>query len=232
MKILAFGIHPDDVEIGCGGTVILAVRLGHDVSIVDLSEGRSSTNGTPEERAAESSAAARVMGVTRRYSLRLPDTGIQSENDDHLGVVVECLREERPTLVLAPSADDPHPDHASGGRLIERALYFSGVHGYRRALAAWRVAHVLVYPGRRDFEPAIVVDVTSTHDAKLKAVLAHASQFVAGEGRLPTPLNSPDFMDVVVARARTHGRRIGVRFGEAFRTTGPVKLAGFDVFGG
>lgn len=231
MKILAFGIHPDDVELGCGGAVILAVRQGHDVSVVDLSEGRSSTNGTPEERAAEALAAARLMGVSARRNLCLPDTRIQSESDDHVAIVVECLREERPALVLAPCANDPHPDHASGGRLIERALYFSGVQGYRRHIPSWKVPRALVYPGRVDFEPQIVVDVTPVHEAKIEAILAHASQFVAGKARIPTPLNSPDFMEFVAARAAMHGRSIGVRFGEPYRAIGPVKITGFEVFG-
>jgi bacillithiol biosynthesis deacetylase BshB1 len=231
MKVLAFGIHPDDVELGCGGTVILAVRQGHDVSIVDCSKGTSSSNGTPEERAAEAAEAARIMGVRKRFNLDLPDTRIQGESDDQAAVVVGCLRDERPDLVLIPSGDDPHPDHAAGGRLMDRALYFSGVHGYRRARPAWRVPHVLVYPGRTDFEPHIVVDVTSVHDLKIKAILAHRSQFLSGERRESTPLNSPDFIGFVEARSRAHGRRIGVRFGEPFRAAGPIALADLRVFG-
>lgn len=232
MKILAFGIHPDDVELGCGGAVILAARQGHDVSIADLSGGTSSTNGTPEERAAEAAEAARLMGVTARRNLGLPDTRIQSESDEHVGVVVECIRQERPALVLVPSADDPHPDHASGGRLLERALYYSGVPGYSRDVPSWKVPFVLIYPGRVDFAAEFVLDVTSVHDDKIKAILAHASQFVPGEGRTPTPLNAPDFVDFIVARARLHGRSVGVRFGEAFRSMGPVKLAGFEALAG
>jgi N-acetylglucosamine malate deacetylase 1 len=231
MKILAFGIHPDDVELGCGGTVIAAVRRGHDVSVADLSEGRSSTNGTPDERAAEAEAAAALMGVAKRRNLGLPDTRIQSESDEHTRAVVDCLREERPDVALIPSADDPHPDHASGGRLIERAIYLAGVPGYRPELAAWRVPYALVYPGRADFEPDIVVDVSAVHDAKIEAILAHASQFVLQGDRTPTPLNAPDFIDFVVARARIHGRRVGVRFGEPFRTARPIKLAGLEVLG-
>jgi bacillithiol biosynthesis deacetylase BshB1 len=232
MKVLAFGIHPDDVELGCGGTVILAVRQGHEVSVVDLSRGTASSNGTPEERAAESAEAARIMGARKRLNLDLPDTQIQSESDDQAAVVVACLRNERPDLVLVPSGDDPHPDHAAGGRLIERALYFSGVHGYRRTQPAWSVSHVLVYPGRSDFEPPVVVDVTPVHDIKIKAILAHRSQFLYGEGRASTPLNSHEFIGFVEARSRAHGRRIGVRFGEPFRSAGPIALADLRVFGG
>ncbi len=231
MKILALGIHPDDAELGCGGTVILAARGGHDVSIVDLSRGTSSSNGTPEERAAEAAEAARVLGVRTRLNLDLPDTRIQSENDEQTALVVACLRKERPDVVLVPSSDDPHPDHSAGGRLIDRALYLSGVHGYNRGQPAWRVPHVLVYPGRTDFEPHVVVDVTPVHELKMKAILAHKSQFLSGGDRQSTALNSPDFMGFIEARARAHGRRIGVRFGEAFRTTAPIGLTDLRMFG-
>jgi len=232
MKIVAFGIHPDDVELACGGTVVLAVRAGHHVAVVDLSPGASSSNGTPEERSAEAREAARIMGVGQRYDLGLPDTRIQSESDEQTSAVVSCVRSERPDLVLLPSSDDPHPDHGCGGRLIERALYLSGVHGYARGEHAWRVPHVIVYPGRADFDPDIVFDITSSFDVKVKAILAHTTQFVPGEGRASTPLNSPDFVGFVEARARTHGRRIGVRFGEAFRSARPVALSDFRLFGG
>lgn len=230
MRILAFGIHPDDVELGCGGTVVLAAKQGHDVSIVDLSRGTSSSNGTPEERAAEAAEGARVMGVRRRINLDLPDTRIQSESDEQTAAVVSCLRGERPHIVLVPSGDDPHPDHSAGGRLMDRALYFSGVHGYGGGRPAWRVPRVLVYPGRTDFEPHLVVDVTPVHEIKMKAVLAHKSQFVSGGDRQSTPLNAPDFLAFVEARSRAHGRRIGVCFGEPFRTVAPVALADFRIF--
>ena len=231
MKILALGIHPDDVELGCGGTVILAVRQGHEVTVVDLSEGTASSNGTPEERAAESAAAAQLMGVEKRLNLGLPDTRIQSEDADQIARVAACLRDNRPDLVLIPSSDDPHPDHASGGRLIERAVYLAGVHGYDRERPALPAARSLIYPGRVDFEPNVVVDVTPTHATKLKAILAHRSQFVPGEGRKPTPLNSPDFVRFVEARSRVHGREIGVRFGEGFCVTKPLALSDLGIFG-
>ena len=231
MRVVAFGIHPDDVELGCGGTVVLAARLGHDVTVVDLSRGTSSSNGTPEERASEAAEAARIMGVKGRVNLDLPDTRIQSESDEQTEVVVACLRNERPDLVLVPSGDDPHPDHAAGGRLMDRALYFSGVHGYGRSQAAWRVPHVLVYPGRNDCEPHVVVDVTAVHELKMKAILAHKSQFISGEHRKATMLNSPDFIALIEARSKAHGRRIGALFGEPFRMSRPIALSDFGVFG-
>ncbi len=232
MKILAIGIHPDDVELGCGGTVILAVDQGHDVVIADLSDGASSSNGNRDERAGEAEAAARFMGVGKRRNLGLPDTGIQSEDDGQAREVVRCIREEKPDIVLAPSADDPHPDHAAGGRLTERALYFAGVRGYDRDTDPWRPEHILVYPGRNDFEPDLVVDVTTTHPRKIEAILLHRSQFVLDDGRAPTPLNSPEFPGFIEARARIHGRRIGVEFGEPFLTSKPLALSDLRLLGG
>ena len=232
MRIVAFGIHPDDVELGCGGTVVLAAGQGHQVTVVDLSEGRASSNGTPEERAAEARAAAVVMGVGERINLGLPDTRIASEDAGQTAAVVACLRGIRPHLVLTSSSDDPHPDHASGGRLIERALYLSGIHGYEPARDAWSVARVLVYAGRQEFEPHIVVDVTATQATKIRAIQAHASQFICGEGRKPTPLNAAGFIDVIEARSRIAGRMINVLFGEGFRTTKPIAVNDVGVLGG
>jgi bacillithiol biosynthesis deacetylase BshB1 len=230
MKILAFGIHPDDVELGCGGSVILGVRLGHEVVVADLSEGASSSNGTPEERAAEAAEAARIMGVAKRINLRLPDARIQSESDEQLAAVLGCIRSEKPDLVFVPNSDDPHPDHESGGRLIERALYLAGVPGYRRGEEAWRVAHSLVYAGREEFEPQVIFDVSSTHETKILSILAHRSQFVSESGRKATPLNSPDFISMIESRGRVWGHRVGVRFGEPFKSRRPLALEDFRLF--
>jgi bacillithiol biosynthesis deacetylase BshB1 len=172
------------------------------------------------------------MGVRRRYHLGLPDTRIRSEDEEQTRLLVACVRRERPDLLLAPSADDPHPDHASGGTLVQRAVYLSGINGYNRGEPAWRVPHVIVYPGRTDFEPDVVFDVSSVYEVKVQAILAHSTQFLPGEGRSPTPLNTPDFLDVLEARARTHGRRVGARFGEGFRAVKPIVLTDFRLFGG
>jgi LmbE family N-acetylglucosaminyl deacetylase len=162
----------------------------------------------------------------------LPDTQIAGDDPEQVGTIVECLRDVQPDLVLVPSSDDPHPDHASGGRLIERAMYLSGVHGYQRAREAWPIKKSLIYPGRTEFEPHVVVDISSTHDTKVRAILAHQSQFVPGEGRKPTPLNAPDFLEFIESRARVYGRMIGSRYGEGFRTAKPFALTEIGLLGG
>ena len=232
MNILAIGIHPDDVELGCGGTVVLAARQGHKVIVADLSDGSASSNGTPEIRAREAARAGTIMGVAKRVNLGLPDGAIRAEDADQLGTLVEAVRDARPELVLIPSGDDPHPDHVSGAALVERALYLAGVHGFAKAKKAWSFRNALIYPGRNELQPDCVVDVSSCWETKVEAIRAHQSQFEPGSGRTPTPLNAPDFLAAVEARARLYGQKIRVAHGEPFRSLRPIALGDLSIFGG
>lgn len=234
MRLLAFGIHPDDVELGCGGTIARCAGRGDAVTIVDLTAGESSSNGTPEERAAEARAAAELLGVHARENLNFPDAGVMSEDAGQQRAVVACIRRLRPDVVLVPSADDPHPDHASGGTLIERALYLAGVSGFAApgGEAAWRPSAALRYPGRREVRPDVVVDVTATFEHRRAAIDAHASQFQRRTGGADTPLNAPDFLDALEGRARVAGQRVGARYGEAFELLSPIALEDLSVFAG
>lgn len=237
MKIMAFGIHPDDTELGCGATIAKCAAQGHEVTLVDLTRGENSSNGTPEERAREAAQAAKILGCRRRENLGIPDAGVQAENPEFQRRVVDAIRQFCPDVVLFPLADDPHPDHQSGGVLVERAIYFSAVDGYktggtsRRGCAGpWAVKQGLIYPGRRDLDPDVIVDVTGTFQTKMDAVRAHQTQFVRGNSAKATPLNQPDFLSTVEARARWAGSLIGVRYGEPFMTLKAVKLEDLSVF--
>jgi len=234
MRVVAFGIHPDDVELGCGGTVARCAQRGDTVTIVDLTAGESSSNGTRDERAAEAHAAAEILGVGARENLEIPDAGVVSEDAGQQLAVVACIRRLRPQVLLVPNADDPHPDHASGGVLIERAVYLAGVAGYRTPGAAgpWKPSAVLRYSGRREVRPDVVVDISETFERRRAAIDAHESQFKRGEGGAETPLNAPDFLGAVEGRARVAGARIGVRYGEAFELTAPLALGDLSVFAG
>ena len=225
---MAVGIHPDDVEIGCGGTVAVSVARGHEVVIVDLTRGESSTNGTVEERAREAKEAARLLGAAR-LNAGLPDTGVRSDDDAHIRALVTIIRSHRPHLVLVPNGDDPHPDHAAGSVLTRHAVFLANVNGYQTPggggmLERWKVPRSLVYPGRRDVRADVVVDVTAVYDTKLAAIRAHGSQIGVDAGSLATPLTDPRFLGVVDARDRLAGRRIGVTHGEAFELLAPVAL--------
>jgi bacillithiol biosynthesis deacetylase BshB1 len=231
---MAIGIHPDDVEIGCGGTVAVHAAAGDDVTIVDLTRGESSTNGTPEERAREAAEAARILGATRRVNVGLPDAGVQSEDVAQTRAVVAVIRGYRPDILLVPNPDDAHPDHASGGLLAQRAAFLSNVNGYLtesdgKRQERWNVARILVYSGRREVRPAVVVDITAHYETKLAAVRAHATQVGGGKGTLPTRLNDGGLFRGMEGRALVAGRRVGVTYGEAFDLIAPVRLSRLDV---
>jgi len=229
MRVMAIGIHPDDVEISCGGTVAVCAARGDEVTILDLTRGESSTNGTVEERAAEARAAATILGCARRVNAMLPDTGVRGEDPTQLVAVVRLIRAYRPQVALIPNPDDPHPDHASGGMLVQRALFLANVNGYATEAdkvpqERWRVERALVYSGRREVRPDVVVDITAVYDAKLRSIQAHASQIGGGAGSLVTPLTDPRFLDAVRARAVVAGRRVGMTYGEAFALLAPIAL--------
>lgn len=235
MRIMAIGIHPDDVEIGCGGTVALSTAVGHEVTLVDLTRGESSTNGTPEERAREAAEAARILGCTRRVNAGLPDAGVQSEDPAQTRAVVSILRAYRPDIVFVPNPDDPHPDHASGGKLVQRALFLSNVNGYVTEAGGsrqerWHVGRALVYSGRREVTPDVVIDITAHYETKLASVRAHATQVGGGEGQLATRLNDATFFRGIEGRALVAGRRVGVQYGEAFALIAPLHLESLDFF--
>jgi bacillithiol biosynthesis deacetylase BshB1 len=233
MRIMAIGIHPDDVEIGCGGTVAVCAAAGDEVTIVDLTRGEASTNGTPEERAREAAEAARILGARRRDNAGLPDAGVRSEDGAQTNAVVAVIRAHRPHIILVPNPDDAHPDHASGGMLIQRAAFLSNVNGYvterdGKRQERWLVGRMLVYSGRREVQADIVVDITSHYETKLASVRAHASQVGGGKGTLPTRLNDGGLFRSAEGRALVAGRRIGVTYGEAFQILAPIGLKNFS----
>jgi len=233
MVVLIFGIHPDDIELGCGGTAARCAAQGHRVVFVDVTRGESSTNGTPDQRAREAQHAAVELGCAHRESLGLPDGDIRSEDPAQERAVVSAIRRVRPDVVLVPSADDPHPDHSAGAVLIERALYRAGIAGYLtgpETHRACRPAAVFVYSGRREVTPRIVIDISEYATAKMRAIVAHRSQFGTDAASRPTPLNAAGFMESVEARDVVCGRRIGVRRAEAFDTSGPVAVDDLSMF--
>ena len=224
MDALFFGAHPDDVELTSGGLAALLASHGHAVGIVDLTRGEAGTRGTPELRAREAQAAARELGVAHRVCLGLPDTGLDSRDRAQVTTVVQCLREHRPSLVVAPDRHDPHPDHIEGSRLVARATLLAGLTRFPAAGERHRPGRLL-FAVYRTLSPAphVVVDVTPVWERRERALRAHASQLGAGEG-LSTYLTGSDFLAEVEARARVLGASIGARYGEGFRVRGPFAL--------
>jgi bacillithiol biosynthesis deacetylase BshB1 len=219
VDVLAFGPHPDDVELFCGGTVIRLGELGHTTAVCDLTRGERASHGTPEERIRETEAASREMGLAFRDNLELPDTGLAPE-PAQLAAVVGVLRRRRPELVLAPWIEDRHPDHAAAGALVTRAVYFAGVrkfapeHGER-----FVPRQVLYYATRTRITPSFVVDTSSAAERKARAIACYASQLVRrGPDAVATLISSPRATAAIEARDRYYGSMIGASHGEPLRS--------------
>jgi N-acetylglucosamine malate deacetylase 1 len=215
--VLAVGAHPDDVEIGCSGTLARLVARGARIGIVDLTAGELGTRGEVATRRREAEAAAEVLGVEWRACLGLPDGGVRVDDAAQLGAVVGTLRAAQPRAVLLPHPDDPHPDHGATSRLLLRASVLANLARYRPELgAAHHVRLLLAYLGPRQLlEPALVVDVSAQAAVKRRALAAHASQFDPGAGN-PTHLASGHFLAAIEGRDRACGNLVGCEFGEGF----------------
>lgn len=214
VDVIAFGAHPDDVEIGCGGLVAKEVALGYRVGIVDLTAGEMGTNGTVEERLAESEEAARILGAAWRKNLRIPDRHIE-QTEENLKKVVELLRLYRPKIILMPYWNDRHPDHMAASSLVTEAHFSAGLRKFLPHLKAFRPKEMLYYFMNYEQEPSFVVDITDFYEIKRQAIAAHESQFGRRNPMLPTVVNSR-FPHMIDSRNGHYGARIGVRYGEGF----------------
>jgi N-acetylglucosamine malate deacetylase 1 len=224
--VVAFAPHPDDLELGCGGTLIMLTGEGHRVGLVDLTRGEMGTRGTAEIRAREAEAGRQILGAAFRENLGFPDLGVAAGSPEQLKRVVEAIRRHRPRLVLVCSEHDRHPDHVEAARLVERACYVAGLAEYRAAGGPWRPARLLFYMGRLDFEPKVIVDVSAVFERKMRAAAAFQSQFFRDpDDPRVTPISEPGFFDRVSARFRHFGARIGATYGEPFDMREPLGLA-------
>jgi N-acetylglucosamine malate deacetylase 1 len=218
LDLLAFGAHPDDVEISCGGLMHKMSSRGYRVGICDLTMGEYGTRGTSEVRAAEAESARAILGAATRFNLGLPDTALNRLARAQLSAVVEVLRAHRPRMVVAPYWIDQHPDHEEASGLVTRACFLSGLKKFESATPGrHRPVTVLYSMFRRPFEARLIVDISDSLEAKMSAVSAHGTQVSATpEDPEPTRLTQPDFLESLRARARFYGSRIGVKYGEAF----------------
>ncbi|MBO6607514.1 bacillithiol biosynthesis deacetylase BshB1 [Psychroserpens sp.] len=221
LDILAFGAHPDDVELGCGATIAKEVANGKKVGIIDLTRGELGTRGTAETRDAEAAAAAGILGVQVRRNLGFAD-GFFVNDKEHQLEIIKVLRTYRPDVVLCNAIEDRHIDHGKGSRLVSDACFLSGLLKVETQLDGenqkqWRPKQVYHYIQWKNLDPDIAVDVTGFMDTKMKAVLAYQTQFYDPKSKEPeTPISSKNFTDSVKYRARDLGRIIGTEYAEGF----------------
>ena len=224
VDVLAICAHPDDAELTCAGTLLVAKAHGASIGVVDLSRGEMGSRGTVEERDAEAAAASEVLGLDVRVNLGLPDTAIEPTREN-ISKVVEIIRGHRPQMLLAPYWEDHHPDHAAASQIVKSAWWFAGVARYPGAGAPHRPELVMYYHARFSFTPSLVVDISDHFETKKRSVLCYKSQLYDPSGGGPeTYLANPDFMAQWHARHRYMGSLIGVTYGEAYCLRAPVPV--------
>ncbi len=220
--VLAFGPHPDDIEVACGGTLLRLQQKAWTVALVDCTRGEMGSRGTVADRDREAEAAANALGVTARCNLDLPDTGICSD-DEATNRVVAAIRAVRPKLIFAPHARDVHPDHTAAAELIGRAHFLAGLRNYQPSLGAPHRAHTLLrYPGNQPIEPTFVIDISDVSDKKADIVRCYASQL--GPRNTQHLVQGLDLLERTIVRERATGAMIAVRSGEGFWHDGPLAV--------
>lgn len=233
---LAFGAHPDDVELACAATMLKLHEEKKLVAFCDLTEGEMGTRGTREIRRLEAKEAARLLGVAERVSLNLGDTIFENsiENRDK---IISVIRYFQPTVVFATQPEERHPDHVRASQLVTEACFYAGLRKIQtkwkgKTQEAYRPKHLLYYIQDRFAEPDFILDVSQTYEASRKAILAYKSQFFNPDSNEPeTFISRKEFLEGLDAKARTFGEMIGVRYGEGFLVHRHVGVATFsDVF--
>lgn len=221
LDILAFGAHPDDIELGCGATIAKEISLGKSVGIIDLTRGELGTRGSAEIRDLEAENAARILKVAVRENLNFRD-GFFKNNEKHQLEVIRMIRNYKPEIVLCNAIDDRHIDHGKGSKLVSDACFLSGLSKIETSLdgniqEAWRPKVVYHYIQWKNIEPDFVVDVSGFIDIKMKAIMAYDSQFYNPKSEEPeSPITSKNFLDSVKYRAQDLGRLINADHGEGF----------------
>ncbi len=238
LDILAIAVHPDDVELGCSGTLMMEKLNGKKTGVVDLTRGELGTRGTPELRAEESSRAAAIMQLDARENLEMAD-GFFKNDEEHQRLLIKAIRKYRPEIILANSLEDRHPDHGRAGHLISDACFLSGLRKIEtkddegKPQDFWRPKYVFHYIQDRYFNPSFVYDVTAVFERKIESVKAYSSQFFSSEYSKDEPqtyISTPEFLNSIIGRHQMFGKMIGVAYAEGFITEKMIGVKSLDSF--
>jgi len=224
VDLLVFGPHPDDIEIGLGGTVARHAIEGFSVGLCDLTAGELGSNGTVEERLAEAQAACRILGAVWRENLRWPDRRI-GDDARHLAEAVSFIRRHRPRTIAMPYWADRHPDHEKASALLTEAAFNSGLRRYQATGDPWKPEWVCYYFINDAVAPSFVIDVSAHYDRKRQALNCHASQFAQTDDSVSTRLNSPTFRQLVESRDAQFGALADVAWAEGLVVREPIVRA-------
>ena len=235
LDVLAFGVHPDDVELSCGGVLLVEKLNGKKTGIIDLTQGELGTRGTAATRKLESANAAKILQADVRENLEMAD-GFFKNDEVHKRKIIIALRKYQPEIVLCNAPSDRHPDHGRSARLVADAAFLSGLKKIETEVngvpqESWRPKYVFNYIQDKFLKPDFVIDITTVFEQKVEAIKAYATQFHNTESSEPqTYISTPDFLDSVVYRHKWFGKMIGVKYAEGFITEKMIGFKNFDAF--
>lgn len=238
IDILAIAVHPDDVELGCAGTLMMEKNKGKKVGVIDLTKGELGTRGSVETRAKEAADAAQIMQLDVRENIGMAD-GFFKNDEAHQRLLIRYIRMYQPEIVLANALDDRHPDHGRAGHLIKDACFLSGLRkiettdNHGNPQERWRPKYIFHYIQDRYYEPDFVYDITPVFDRKLDSIRAYTSQFHSTQYNSDEPqtyISTPEFLDSIIGRQAMFGKMIGVAYAEGFRTEKMIGINHFDAF--
>ena len=228
LDVLAFGAHPDDVELSCSGTLLKLKEEGSKVGVVDLTMGELGTRGTVDTRKKESDSSSKILNIDVRENLDLGD-GWFENNQENKVKVIQAIRKYQPTIIFANAIDDRHPDHPRAAKLLDEAFFLSGLkkietqdNGITQDI--WRPKHLFHYVQYRYVKPDFVVDVTPYYETKMKAILSFKSQFYEPGKKSDTLISSKKFLDFIKGRSHEMGSSIQVEHGEGFTSAVPLQI--------
>jgi len=234
LDFLAFGAHPDDVELGCGATIAKLVSQEKKVGIVDLTRGELGTRGSAEIRTKETKEASKILGITIRENMDFKD-GFFRNDEEHQLKIIQVIRKYQPDFVFCNAPDDRHIDHPKGSQLIVEASFLSGLtkintdDSLGNAQMQWRPKNIYHYIQWKNLDPDFIFDVSGFHNTKMDAVKCYSSQFYDPKSKEPeTPISTKNFMNFVQSRANDFGRLIGVEHGEGFISNRKLGFSSFE----
>ena len=224
IDVLAFGAHPDDIELTCSGLLIKLKIQGYSIGIVDLTHGELGTRGNAETRTEEAKKAAEILKLDLRENAGLKDGDIRVDNDSKK-IIIEIIRKYRPKIVLCPYWEDRHPDHINASKLVGASFFYSGLAKEKTEFEAYRPESIIYYFQHEIAKPSFIVDISKEFETKINAVKTYSSQFYEKDSKEPkTFISSPEFLESVTNKAKYFGFQIGVEYGEPFLVKSAIKI--------
>ena len=235
LDVLAFGVHPDDIELSCAGTLLVEKNNGKKIGVVDLTRGELGTRGTAKTREEEAEDSAKILGLDARENLDMADAFFRNDEENQRKIIA-VLRKYKPEIILCNAIDDRHPDHGRAAKLVSDSCFLSGLRKIEtfddnRKQEIWKPKYVFNYIQDQYFTPSFVVDISNVIEKKLESIRAFKTQFFTGLGNDSEPqtyISTPEFLESIINRSKMFGKMIGVKHAEGFISKKIVGINSFD----